>query len=305
MLLVGRDTAGSGVHTAFPVWARALGLGNVVLRDVDVHADAARQVWRDLVGAMRNNPRVRGAVVTDDKLRLYRACADLVDVQEPTVGLMAEINSLRLDDGRVWAFARDALALHTVLGHAPLPAAPPAVVCLGAGGAATALLLATALDVPATTAATTQEPVAAPAIPALTFVDRDPDALDALRRVLDRLPVDAAAVRMLTAPTPQACAEVVAAAPAGALVVNATGLGKVGPGSPLPDGAAFPADAVAWDFNDRGPLTFLAQARAAGVAAVDGRDYFLAGWACALGAVFDLDPARALTAIRGTEPAAA
>lgn len=303
MLFVGRDTAGSGVHTAFPVWARALGLGNVVLRGVDVHADADRQVWRDLVVAMRDNPRVRGAVVTDHKLRLYRACADLVDVQEPTVGLMAEINSLRVDDGRVFAFARDVLALHTVLGHAPLPAAPPAVVCLGAGGAATALLLATALDVPTTTAS--GEPTPAVAAPALTFVDRDPEALDALRQVLGRLPVEAAGVRLLTAPTPQACAEVVAAAPAGTLVVNATGLGKVGPESPLPDGAAFPPAAVAWDFNYRGPLTFLAQARAAGVAAVDGRDYFLAGWACALGGVFDLDPARALTAIRGTEPAAA
>ena len=303
VVFVGRATAGSGVHAAFPVWARALELGNVVLRGVDVPPDVQPVAWRELLAEMRDNPRVRGAVVTDHKLRLFRACADLLDEREPTVELMSEINSLRFEDGRVSAFARDVLALASVLGRAPLPAAPPAVVCLGAGGAATALLLATTLDVRATTSAGRPVPAAGPA--ALTFVDRDPAALAALETVVERLPVDPAAVRTVTGSTPEAGAEVVATAPAGTLVVNATGLGKLGPGSPLVDGATFPPDAVAWDFNYRGPLTFLAQARAAGVPAVDGRDYFLAGWACALAGVFGLDPAWALERLRATEPPAA
>ena len=41
------------------------------------------------------------------------------------------------------------------------------------------------------------------------------------------------------------------------LVVNATGLGKDAPGSPITDNAQFPAKGIAWDFNYRGELAFL------------------------------------------------
>ena len=44
-------------------------------------------------------------------------------------------------------------------------------------------------------------------------------------------------------------------------VVNATGLGKDAPGSPITDDAPFPAQAMARDFNYRGDLMFLRQAR--------------------------------------------
>ena len=301
VLLLGRATGASGAHESFPRWARALELGNVVLRGVDVPADVQPGAWRELVGAMRDNDRVRGAVVTDHRLRLFRACADLLDEQEPTVQLMTGIDGLRFDDGGVSAFARGPLALDAVLHRPPLPVSPSAVVCLGAGTAATALLLATTLDVPATLR--DGHPVPGIGSPPLTFVDTDPQALDALLAVLERLPVAPGPVRTVAVPTPEACAEVVAGAPAGSLVVNATGLGSAGPGSPLPDGAAFPPDAVAGDLDGPGPLTFLAQARAAGAAAVDGHDCFVAGWACALAGVFGLDPEEALAAIRAAEPA--
>jgi shikimate 5-dehydrogenase len=73
--------------------------------------------------------------------------------------------------------------------------------------------------------------------------------------------------------------------PGPALVINATGLGKDAPGSPLRDHAPLRPGMVAWDFNYRGDLTFLQQARAAGATAVDGWDYFVAGWAGGLTAI--------------------
>ena len=82
----------------------------------------------------------------------------------------------------------------------------------------------------------------------------------------------------------------VAALPPASLVVNATGLGKDAPGSPLTDGARFPRDAVAWDLNYRGDLVFLDQARAAGhVRVEDGWVYFLHGWTQVIAEVFDLE----------------
>lgn len=108
VLLVGLDTAGSPAHGAFHAWARELALGNVVLRGVDVPADVPADAWRELVGAMRDNPRVRGAVVRDHGAALFRACGDLLDEREPTVDRLEQVTALRFADGHVAAFARSA-----------------------------------------------------------------------------------------------------------------------------------------------------------------------------------------------------
>src|SRR5260370_20864875 len=44
------------------------------------------------------------------------------------------------------------------------------------------------------------------------------------------------------------------------LIVNATGLGKDRPGSPVTDGTALPSGAIVWDLHCRGALGFLQQA---------------------------------------------
>ena len=67
-----------------------------------------------------------------------------------------------------------------------------------------------------------------------------------------------------------------------ALVINATGLGKDAPGSPLTFDGPFPRDGVVWELNYRGDLVFLDQARAQqaekAVQIEDGWTYFIHGW---------------------------
>ncbi|HMC44204.1 MAG TPA: shikimate dehydrogenase, partial [Caballeronia sp.] len=79
----------------------------------------------------------------------------------------------------------------------------------------------------------------------------------------------------------------------GALVINATGLGKDAPGSPLSDAAVFPERAVVWDLNYRGNLVFLDQARAQETARAlqieDGWTYFIYGWTRVIAEVFHVD----------------
>jgi len=87
------------------------------------------------------------------------------------------------------------------------------------------------------------------------------------------------------APDAGAVGAVTRSARPGTVIINATGLGKLAPGSPVDGAEAFPEGVLAWDFNYRGPLTFLEQARAAGVAVKDGWDYFLAGWTAGLAAI--------------------
>jgi very-short-patch-repair endonuclease/shikimate 5-dehydrogenase len=84
-----------------------------------------------------------------------------------------------------------------------------------------------------------------------------------------------------------------AALPRGSLVINATGMGKDRPGSPITDSGMFPQDGYAWEFNYRGELTFLHQAKRQAAArnlhVEDGWTYFVHGWALVVAAVFEAD----------------
>ena len=77
------------------------------------------------------------------------------------------------------------------------------------------------------------------------------------------------------------------------LVINATGLGKDVPGSPITDAGLFPQQGIAWDLNYRGDLVFLDQARRQqlkrNLQAENGWTYFLYGWTQVIAEVFDID----------------
>ena len=77
------------------------------------------------------------------------------------------------------------------------------------------------------------------------------------------------------------------------MVINATGLGKDAPGSPITDAAQFPERGFAWDFNYRGNLVFLDQARAQAqtrqLTVEDGWVYFIHGWTRVIAEVFHVD----------------
>lgn len=268
VLFVGISTGGSLAHAVFDAWATALDQP-WTLRGVDLPPDSPPETYRRLLAAMRHNPRVRGAVVTAHKLRLYRACAGELTSRDRLVDLTREINTLVTGGGTGAApasgYANDARSLTAILD----PFAGRRVVCLGAGGAATALLLALHLDVDS--GAPRQDP------PHLVFADIDDTALADLRGVADRIGARPDLVH-LSGPADDLVADA-------SLVVNATGLGKDRPGSPLTDRAPLGPGAVAWDLNYRGDLTFLRQAAARGASTMDGWDYFVAGWAGALTAI--------------------
>ncbi|MDQ7903952.1 hypothetical protein RB614_05375 [Phytohabitans sp. ZYX-F-186] len=263
VVFVGVSTGGSVAHAAFDRWAAALGRP-WRLRGLDLPVDTPPATYRRLLCAVRGNAAVEGAVVTAHKLRLYRAAAGDIVPGDELVEVTREVNTLAAGDGQVRGYARDALALSHVL--------PPAadVLCLGAGGAGTALLLALREGGAAASA---------------TFADVSPAALDDLRGVAER--AGAGRVRLAYVPVkgPRECDALVAGPPAPALVVNATGLGKDAPGSPVTGAAPFGPATLAWDFNYRGGLDFLRQAAARGARTMDGWDYFVAGWTGCLTAI--------------------
>jgi shikimate 5-dehydrogenase len=154
------------------------------------------------------------------------------------------------------------------------------VLCLGAGGAGTALALTlagrAAGDRPAR----------------IILVDTLAARLAHARAVLERQGA-ATPVAYVESESVARNDALLAGLPAGSLVINATGMGKDRPGSPITDAARFPAQGVVWELNYRGELGFLRQAQAQATARAltihDGWDYFVRGWATVLGHVLKLD----------------
>jgi len=84
----------------------------------------------------------------------------------------------------------------------------------------------------------------------------------------------------------------------GALIANATGLGKDRPGNPITPTCVFPADAIVWEFNYRflpqNEPTFwqTAQRQAASRNLIleDGWEYFIWGWLVVMANIVALPP---------------
>ena len=87
--------------------------------------------------------------------------------------------------------------------------------------------------------------------------------------------------------------DILASMAVGSVVINATGLGKDAPGSPLSDAANFPKNAIIWELNYRGDLVFLDQAKVAkaaqGLQIEDGWTYFIHGWTQVIAEVFSIE----------------
>ncbi|MBX6768914.1 MAG: shikimate dehydrogenase [Actinomadura rubrobrunea] len=278
MEFVGVSTGRSSIMRVFPAWAKVLGLdgARLVGRDVPLDAEPAR--YREVVAAIRDDPSRRGALVTTHKIAVYRAAADLFDELDEFAARCGEISSISKRDGRLIGHAKDpitaGLALEELLAPDHFARTGGHALLLGAGGAGTAIAwyLAQRPDAPAE----------------IVCTDVDPGRLDALRGVVPA----GAGTRVVTRRADGPADDLLAAMPPGSLIVNATGLGKDRPGSPLGPGAAFPRAAVVWELNYRGELDFLRAAREqrqrAGLRVEDGWRYFVHGWSQAIAEVFDV-----------------
>lgn len=277
MRFVGVSTASSSIMKVFPRWADILGL-DAELTGVDVPLGAPPEEYRRVVGEIQADPRCAGALVTTHKIAVHDAARDMFDELDEFAAAVGEISAIVRRDGRTIGAAKDPLTAGMALEeHVPAGyfAAGREVLCLGAGGAGTAIAwyLAQRPDPPAR----------------MTFVDVDRARLEHLRDVVPAAP--GTRIRTLTVAEADVAREL-AALPPGSLVVNATGMGKDLPGSPLPPAAVFPGEAIVWELNYRGSLEFLSHARSQegrrALTVVDGWRYFIHGWSQAIADVFDV-----------------
>ncbi|KJQ55168.1 shikimate dehydrogenase family protein [Microbacterium sp. SA39] len=283
MGFVGVTTASSSIMKVFPLWADILGLPTRTLIGHDLPMDADPAQYRGMVEQIRDDPRHRGALVTTHKMNVYAAASDLFDELDPFAISCAEISSISKRGALLSGRAKDPitvdLALNDFLPMDHFARTGAGVVILGAGGSGTALSWALAERGDAPTR--------------VTVTARTQDKLDHLREVHRQHGTRDGLLEYVVTETPEEADAVVAAAPAGSVIANATGLGKDRPGSPLTAAVEFPEGAFAWEFNYRGSLEFLHQARAQeqarGLRVLDGWRYFIHGWSQVVADVFELD----------------
>jgi shikimate 5-dehydrogenase len=285
MVFIGVSTGQSSIMKVFPHWAEALGL-DAALTGLDFPLDSAPARYREAVAFIKADPFSLGALVTTHKVNLFKAARDLFDDLDPLALRLGEVSCISKRGTRLCGHAKDLItvgcALAAIVETGYWRRSGGEMLVLGAGGAAMALALSlhdradAGHDVPCK----------------LTITALDERGFKDIRAVHAQSGF-AIAVEYVLTPEPAAADRLVERLPAGSMVVNATGLGKDRPGSPLTSAARFPRDGIAWDFNYRGDLEFLRQARRAeasrGLRVEDGWVYFIHGWTRVIAEVFAID----------------
>ncbi len=281
---IGVTTRQSSIMRIFPKWSDILGLDAQILGwDVPIHAPPA--AYRRIVQHIKDDPGSMGALVTTHKIDLLHACRDMFDELDPYARICDEVSCIAKVDGRLKGFAKDPISSCLTLGHF-VPAGywragDRDVLCLGAGGAAIAISVCLG------------EQSRVRGCPRrFILADILPERLNAIRKIHHKLDTAIQFDYHLTqnAAANDACLRDL---PEGSMVINATGLGKDRPGSPLTDGAHFPQNGLVWELNYRGERKFMrqakAQARARRLTIEDGWVYFLHGWTQAIAEIFQIE----------------
>lgn len=285
MYFIGVTTGQSSIMSLFPLWADALGLREAQIKGIDIAIHAEAEHYRRAVAFIQNDPLSLGALVTTHKIDLFHAAREMFDSLDPYALMFEEVSSISKRSGKLAGHAKDpissGLSLEAFVPSGHWRRTGGDVMIMGAGGSALAIAgyLTKAEhgdDMPG----------------AIVITNRSPERLASARDLLGRIDTKVGFEYELC-PTPQHNDEVLSRMAPGSLIVNATGLGKDRPGSPLTDAAVFPHRGLVWELNYRGALDFMHQAlrqQDAGELHVeDGWIYFIHGWTQVIAEVFNID----------------
>lgn len=286
MYFIGVTTAASSIMRLFPRWAELLGLQAEIV-GLDVPLGAPREAYRQAVLRMADDPKARGGLVTTHKVSVFLHAGDLLAQFDYWAELCGEVSCIARRADGLHGWAKDPITAWRAFvdwaGADYFSRNPEAeVLCLGAGGSGAAFT---------SRLLTVDQPPAR-----IHLTNRSSERLGKVARIHRRIGLSCP-VEYHQVHSPADSDRLLEQLPPRSVVVNATGMGKDRPGSPISDQARFPERALVWDFNYRGSLEFLQQARRQaeelGLQVEDGWRYFLHGWSEHIAEVFDVDIDRA------------
>jgi Shikimate 5-dehydrogenase len=278
---IGVSTSQSSIMKVFPEWAAQLGIDGASIHGIDLPLNAPPESYREVVNFIRNDSESQGALVTTHKIDLFRAARNQFDELDWFATAMHEISSISKRDGKLIGQAKDPVSagrtLRSMLPENFWPGQAGQVFCMGSGGAGVAITWFLLKG---------EHKLGRP--PQVIVSDISSERLDHLQQLVNSPRLETKLIKsaeendiIMRTLAPQA------------FIINATGLGKDRPGSPITDGAGFPPGSIVWELNYRGALDFLQQARRqsgpGGLRIYDGWDYFIHGWTCVISDVFAIE----------------
>jgi shikimate 5-dehydrogenase len=281
---VGVTTGKSSINQVFPLWMEVLGRPEVVLEGIDHAIHDVPEHYRQTVAQIKQDPNSLGGLVTTHKLDLFAAARDMFDYLDPYAQVTHELSSISKRDGTLRGHAKDpitaGLSLDAIIPKNYFADTGAHILCLGAGGSALATLLHLI-----------NKPNAADRPRQFITVNRSQGRLDHMREMVAQFQTDIEVVYIQNQ-EPARNDALMAALPDYSIVINATGMGKDTPGSPVTDAGIFPRHGIAWEFNYRGALDFMHQARrqteTRSLRVEDGWVYFVHGWTQVIFEVLDI-----------------
>lgn len=285
---IGVTTGKSSIHKVFPLWMQELGRPEIVMEGIDCKIHDEPTAYRQAVAQIKYDPLSLGALVTTHKIDLLTAARDMFDYLDPYAQITDEVSSISKADGRLEGHAKDpitaGLSLDAIIGEGYFGRTGGDVLCFGAGGSAIATLLHLINK---------KDPADRPH--RFIFVNRSPGRLIHAKEMVGKLNTNIQ-VEYIHNADPAVNDQLMEKLPDYSIVINATGMGKDTPGSPITWEGKFPRYGIAWEFNYRGELDFLHQAEAQvssrHLKVEDGWLYFVHGWTQVVAQVlhFDLTP---------------
>lgn len=284
MYFIGVTTGSSSIMKVFPEWVKALGI-DAVMCGIDIAIHEKPEVYREVVSFLKNDPLSLGALVTTHKIDIYNAAHDLFDVEGEYARQFGEISSIYKRDGKFCCDAKDpitcGMAMEEFVSDGYWKAHPEAgVMIMGAGGSCISMCSYYMRN-----AGKGNDPSK------IVVANRSKPRLEECRKINEKFYPNAIPAEYYLTPEAGQNDAVLSKMGVGSLIINATGLGKDRPGSPLTDNASFPENAIVWEINYRGNLLFKEQAERQqaqkGLRIEDGWMYFIYGWTQVMADVFN------------------
>jgi shikimate 5-dehydrogenase len=282
---IGVTTGKSSIMKVFPLWMEILGRPELVIEGIDHKIHDEPEAYRASVAQIKYDPLSLGALVTTHKMDIYSAAQDMFEYFDPYAKITHEISSISKLDGRLEGHAKDpitaGLSMDAIVNKNYFARTDGYVLLFGAGGSsvATVLHLINKKD-----KGDRPENV--------VVVNRSQPRLDHMRSMVNKMETDIE-VQYILNNNPKRNDEIMAGLPEGSIVINATGMGKDTPGSPITDDGLFPKNGIAWEFNYRGELDFMHQAlrqvESRDLRVEDGWVYFLHGWTQVIAQVLHIE----------------
>lgn len=255
----------------------------VALQGIDCPLNAPPSTYQRIVKHIKSDPLTRGALITSHKLNLYQSTTNLFDQTDHYAQRLHEVSCISKTNDGLIAQALDVetagLSLNRFLPPNHWQSTSAHVLLIGAGGSSAAI---------STHLLTEPNPPHQPHT--IHITDITPARLNHLKHIHTQLPPTNTQIKYHHTTSISQTDQLLQQLPPHSLIINATGLGKDRPGSPITNHAQFPPSAFAWELNYRGELRFKQQAErqanSQNLTIIDGWDYFILGWTRIISEVF-------------------